>query len=476
MMSRRSFFTSPLEGEVDRHSLAGEMKVVSLGHCITLLLTLFLALPLEARQGINFIRDAEIETTLRQDFCAPILKAANINDKSFNLFIIQDKDINAFVTGGQNLFLHTGTLQKVSNPNELQGVIAHELGHIAGGHLSKLDQELGRARALSIAGVALGAALGAMSKDFGVMAASAQGSMSMAERNLLSFSRGQESSADQAALQFLNKAGISPKGLLTMFKKLHGNVEALIYIHDPYLLTHPMTRERMYFVEHGVEISPAKDAPCTDELCGKLKRLVAKIDGFVEHPNKTLKKYKEGDTSPTARYARALAYHKRADYPKANAMINALITEFPEDPYYHEVKGQMLFEQGKATLAEEPYREAVRLKPDSALMKIALAQSILGAQNPDTQEAKKLLDWALVNEPENSLGWSLMANCHGLNGDIGMAAYSLAEQNYCAGDLQGAMEQITRAERLVKKNPAIQHKLQDMKFEVQRLIAKQRRR
>lgn len=439
-----------------------------------LMLMFFLSLPVQADR-IKFIRDAEIEETLKKDFCAPLLKAAQINEKSFNLYLIQDKDINAFVTGGQNLFMHTGTLQKVSTPNEILGIIAHELGHIAGGHLSKLDEELGRARALSLAGVALGAALGAMSKDFGVMAASAQGSMSMAERNLLRFSRAQESNADQAALQFLNKAGISPKGLLSMFKKLHGNVEALIYIHDPYLLTHPMTRERMHFVEHGVETSPYKETACTEELCGKLKRLVAKIDGFVDHPNKTLKKYKESDQTPLTRYARALAYHKRAEYAKANSLIDELITEFPTDPYYHETKGQMLFEQGKAALAQAPYREAIKYKPDSALIKIALAQSILGAPNPELNEAKKLLDWALVNEPENSLGWALMANCHGLRGDIGMAAYALAEQNYCSGDLKGSLEQITRAERLVKKNPAIQHKLQDMKFEVQRLITKQRK-
>lgn len=443
---------------------------------ILFLLFIFLSFELTAKDRISFIRDSEIEDVLTKEFCGPLLKAANLNEKSFKLFLIQDKDINAFVTGGQNLFMHTGTLQKVSDPNELQGIIAHELGHIAGGHLSKLDQELGRARALSLAGVALGAALGAMSKDFGVMAASAQGSMSMAERNLLRFSRAQETAADQSALHFLNKAGISPKGLLTMFKKLHGHVEALIYIHDPYLLTHPMTRERMHFVEHGVSTSPHKNKKCSGVLCAQLKRMVAKIDGFVNHPNKTLKKYKETDQSRIARYARALAYHKRADYGKANRLIDTLISELPQDPYYHETKGQMLFEQGKAAAACIPYREAVKLKPDCALMKISLAQAILGTKNPAINEAKKLLDWALVREPENSLGWAMLANCHGRQGNIGMAAYALAEQNYCAGDLKGSMEQITRAERLVKANPAIQRKLQDMKFEVKRLMAKEKRR
>lgn len=435
-----------------------------------LLATLVLALvapvsPASAQQTArrSFIRDAEVENTIRA-FSTPLFQAAGLDPEAVRIHLLVDPSLNAFVAGGQNMFFHTGLLVRSEHPGQLIGVIAHETGHISGGHLIRIQDAVGNASTEALMGMLLGAALGAASGRGDLGAAVMMGSQEVAVRNLMAFSRTQEGSADQAGMSFLDSTGQSAKGFLEFFEIL-GDQELLVAARqDPYVRTHPLTRDRVANVRDHVAKSPYTNVPARPEFVEMHRRMRAKLFAFLEPPVRTYQRYKDTDNSLESRYARAIASYRKPDMDTALPLVDALIAERPKDPYFWELKGQMLFENGRGGEALEPYRQSVKLLPDNALLRVGLAQ--VEVEQEDSAllaDAKANLNKALQSEPENHSAWRLLAIAHGRLGEEGMAAYAMAEQALLEGKLTDAAYHAGKAERLLPRAGPTWLRIQDIK-------------
>jgi predicted Zn-dependent protease len=387
---------------------------------------------LAENQKISLIRDAEIENTIRE-FAIPVFRAADLDPSAISIHLVRDSSINAFVAGGQRLFLNTGLLTRTTDPNQIIGVIAHETGHIAGGHLARIHDALQNTAATTILALLLGgAAVGAGRGDLAAAIVSAGQSVGL--RNLLQYSRTQESSADQAALKYLESAGISSKGLLE-FMNILGDQELLLAERqDPYVLTHPLSRERVAAIADHVSRSPLADRPASKEFAAMHARMKAKLYAFLNPLSRTLRLYKETDNSLESRYARAIAYFRKPDMAKAIPLINGLIAEHPNDPYFWELKGQMYFETGDAKSALAPYQKAVELLPNNELIRTDLARVQLALNDPAMLDAAiDNLRYAIGRERDVAFRWHQLAIAYGRKGDKGHSSLALAEEALLLG-------------------------------------------
>jgi predicted Zn-dependent protease len=418
---------------------------------VAIALAASLALVPVAAVAENIIRDTEIEGDIRT-MVTPIWKAAGLEPSSLHVYLVEDKQINSFVAGGQNEFINTGLIMRAETPNQLIGVLAHETGHIAGGHLTRFQEAARNASIEGIIAMVLGAAASVAGKGSGGGAAMlpAEG---VAERAFMQYSITQEASADHAAMTFLDASGQSARGLLQFFQILQGEEMLAGIREDPYLRTHPLTAQRIDYVRNHVEHSRYSDVPDTPANIEMLKRIKVKLGAFISPPSSTLAAYPEKDQSVLARYARAIAYYRIPKLDKALPIIDGLIRDFPQDPYYRELKGQMLFENGRIAEAVQPYEEAVRLAPAAALLRISLAQVYIESNDPKmNKRAIAYLNDAMRSEDKETTGWHLLATAYGRDNQIGMAALALAEEGLAAGKKKDAMQQALRAKALLPKN------------------------
>jgi predicted Zn-dependent protease len=438
--------------------------------CTVLVVGLALQRPAAAQSGerISFIRDAEIEATIR-GYAAPLFSAAGLDADNVRIYLVNDRRLNAFVAGGQNLFLHTGLLLRSETPNQVIGVIAHETGHIAGGHLARTQEAMRNATAQAIIAMVLGAAAAVASGDGRVAGAGMLGGTGLAQQSMLQYSVTQEASADQAGLSFLDKTCQSARGLLRFFRILQEQELLSAVRQDPYLRTHPLTRQRMDIVEQHVQRSHCSDRPDTPEAIEQHARMKAKLAAFLDPPGTTLAHYKEADGSVAARYARAIAYYRQPDLKKALPAIDGLIRDEPKNPYFRELKGQMLFENGKIAESVAPYEEAVRLMPTAALLRIGLASSLIESNDPaQNKRAIAQLNEALRTEDRNGHAWHLLAVAEGRDGDIGMSALALAEESMVRGDKKTARQQAVRATQLLSVGTPARMRAEDLKRDAAR--------
>ena len=424
-------------------------RIVANFLCLLLLASTALPRHATAQDQLSFIRDAEIETIIRT-WWTPILHAAGLDPQAVHIYLVNDPRLNSFVAGGQNLFMNTGTLLRSTSANQVIGIMAHETGHIAGGHLARSEQAMHNATIAGIIAMAAGAAAAAASHSPEAGTAAILGGAGVAERSFLNFSVAQEASADHAALTFLDRAHESARGLLEFFQILEQD-ELLTGQHEvPYLRTHPLTRDRVTYVREHVETSPWSDTKDPPDWVMMHERVRAKLDAFLNAPAQVLAKYKESDSSVPARYARAIGYYRIPQLKQALALIDGLIAQAPEDPYFRELKGQMLFENGRVNDALGPYERAVALKPDNALLKIELAQVQLESGDPaQVPKAMTLLNNAAAFEGDNAELWRLLAIAYGRSGNMGMMALSLAEQGMADGKYGDARQQAVRALKLL---------------------------
>jgi predicted Zn-dependent protease len=439
---------------------------------LCLLLVASVALAGRARaQETSILRDAEIENIIRA-YSTPIWNAAGVDPAAVHVYIVQDPALNSFVAGGQNLFMNSGTILRSETPNQLIGIIAHETGHIAGGHLARTEEALRNATIQSIIAMVAGVAATMAARNSegagGVGTAAVLGGQTIAQRSFLQFSITQEASADQAALTFLDRTGQSARGLLEFFEILQQQ-ELLSAAHqDPYVRTHPLTAQRVQYLREHVahsRFSDVKDPPDRLELHSRMK---AKLAAFLQPPPQTLAALKPDDNSVAARYARAIAYYRTPDLKKAVPTIDGLINDFPTDPYFHELKGQMLFENGRIAEAVAPYEQAVKYSPTNALLRIELAQVELETNDPAlASKALAHLNEAIRFEDRNPDAWRFLAIAYGRSNNIGMMALALAEQGIASGDYTQARQQAARALKLLPPGPAKQRAL-DLQGEAKR--------
>jgi predicted Zn-dependent protease len=398
---------------------------------------------------VPLIRDAEIEQLLRE-YTRPILKTAGLAQQNIQIVIINDRNFNAFVADGRRIFVNSGALMDATTPNEIIGVLAHETGHLAGGHLSRQRQELAKAQTASI--IALLAGIGAMvaasrsGNDAGNSAAAILGPQEAIRRSMLSYIRSQEEQADRAGVKFLTATEQSPKGMYDTFKRLGDQILFAAHGADPYVQSHPMPAERVEALAQYARTSPywgKKDPP---ELQARHDMMRAKLVGFLERGETVARRYPINDQSLAAKYARAISAYRHAGLRVALPQIEALIQAQPNNPYFYELKGQALLEGGKPAEAIGPLRHAVKLAPQPALIDILLAQAVNATNDPKlAEEAVTLLRNALAKEPESSDGFAQLAMAYGRKGDLAQADLASAQSAFMRGDSKTAKQLAMRA-------------------------------
>ena len=442
-------------------------RIVSLAVALAVALTHAAA---QAR-SISLIRDSEVENSIRV-WSTPLFEAAGLVPDDVQIVLVNDRQLNAFVAGGQRLFLHTGLLLRSENVLQVVGVIAHETGHIAGGHLARLQDQLKSATATMIAAIVLGVAAGVATGRGEAIGAGVGAGLTLAERNFLSYTRTQEASADQAGVTFLEQNGLSAQGMMEFFDILAKQEAMLAARQDPYLRSHPLTKERLDFVRNFVAASRFGKTPAPPEWVEQHKRMKAKLFGFIEPVSRTLVTYKEGDPDVSARYARAVALYRKPDLPNAIKVIDGLIAQEPDNPFFHELKGQMLFENGRAAEALPEYERAVRLLPKSGLIRVDLARAQIELNRPELdQKAIGHLNEALRQESDNATAWRQLAIAYGRGGQIGMAALALGEEAMIQGDYRVAIGQAQRAEHLLPAGSPPHLRAQDLQANARREMA-----
>ena len=425
--------------------------------------------PADAQGGrVSLLRDAEIEHIIRI-YATPLFHAAGLDPAAISVYLIDDHRLNAFVAGGMNIFINSGLLMRSKDPLEVMGVIAHETGHIAGGHLARTQEALRTATIEQILATVLGAAAAVVGGG-DVGAAVITGGSSIAQRTLLQYSRTQESSADQAGVSYLERAGFSSRGLLDFMSVLAGEEALLPDNQDPYLRSHPLTRDRIDALGAFVGRSRYSDKPAPPELVALHGRMIGKLVGFLEPLGRVLRRYPDADQSLEARYARAIAYYRASNLNKALPLLDELLKEHPEDAYFHELRGQILFENGRVSESVDSYQRAVDLDPGEPLLRLGLAQAQLETEQPElTQPALAHLEEVTRREPKNGFAWRLLAIAYGRGDQIGMAALALSESALARSNPQEAQAQADRALRMLPENSPAWLRAQDIKRTAKRL-------
>lgn len=422
---------------------------------VALSLALATAAPAGAQsRSPGVVRDAEVEGIIRA-YATPLFQAAGLDSESVRIFLVNDDAINAFVAGGMNLFLNTGLLMQAKSANQIIGVIAHETGHIAGGHLARTQEALSNASTEAIIAFVLGMAA-AVAGQGEAGTAIIGGGAAMAQADLLKYSRTQESAADHAGVSYLDSSGQSSRGLLEFFEILEGQELLLSGRQSPYVRTHPLTSDRIDFVRHHVERSPYSEAAEPEAFTAGFERMRAKLIGFLRPLNRVLQSYPESDNSLGGRYARAIAYYRVGQLDKALPILDGLIAEHPEDPFFQELKGQILMENGRGREAIQYYRESVRLAPHEPLLRLGLAQTQIDTEDPAlNREALRNLEEVTRIEPRNANAWRLLSIAYGRDGQMPMMALSLAESAMARGNRAEARSQADRAlQQLPEGSPA----------------------
>jgi len=386
-----------------------------------------------AASAQNILRDAEIEKWL-DDYSRPVFKAAGLPAEAVDIYILGDQSPNAFIPGPQLVMvIHTGLFTTADKPNQVLGVIAHETGHMAGGHGARTQAAMGQASRPILLSLLLGAgAIAAGAPDAGLAALALGQTIGTAE--FLRYSRGQEATADQAAVTYLDRLGKSSKGLQEFFAKLRNYQVIRARAPNPYLQTHPLANQRVEALRERVESSPYYGEEDSPEEIRRFELIQAKIHGFLDDPNAALRLYPHSDTSDPARYARAVAYYRTSQLDRALREIDTLLEAHPDNPYFWELKGQMLFEHGQIEEAIAPHAKSAELAPATPLLRVNLARAYVATERPDYyQKAVTELKAALLIEPNNAFGWTELARAYSGLGETALADFATAEARYAAG-------------------------------------------
>ncbi|WP_242447498.1 M48 family metalloprotease [Aurantiacibacter aquimixticola] len=429
-------------------------------------LSAMLAQPVAA-QGISILRDAETEALL-QDMTDPLAEAAGLGEGAVEVVLVGDSSINAFVAGGQRIFVHSGLLNAAEDAGEVQGVIAHELGHITGGHINRFSEGVGNATKITLLSALLAAAAafaGGGEAAMGVLAAGQQA----AQGSFLAFSRTQEASADAAGAQYLSDAGISGRGSLAFFEKLQ-NFEFRRGIPQgqerEYGRTHPLSGNRISRLRDDYVADVAWDTPTDPDLQRRFERVKAKLYGYIAPSERTLTAFPEYMTGIPARYARAYAYHKDARMDDALGEVDALLSAEPDNPYFLELRGQVLMESGRVDEALPPLREATRLTGSNPLIASMLGHALIATEDrANLDEAEQVLRAAIGRDHENPFAWYQLGVVYGQRGDTPRARLASAEQQILSGNPQAALVNAGAAEQALERGTPDWIRAQDVQLQ-----------
>jgi len=428
-------------------------KLTAVTAVIALALAPMAALAQEKEKGPSILRDTETEQLLR-DYTRPILRAAGLEKQNIQVTIINESVFNAFVADGRRIFVNYGALMQSETPNQIIGVLAHETGHLAGGHLAKLHEQLERAQTQAIIAMLLGAgALAAGATKSGgnggladAGAAAIVGPQEMIRRSLLSYVRGQEENADRAGVKFLTATGQSAKGMYDTFKRFTNDSLFAAHGADPYVQSHPMPAERVAALEEMARTSPYWDKKDDPALQARHDMMRAKISAFMERQDTVYRRYPISNTTLPARYAHAITTYLHGDLHNAITQIDGLIAAQPNNPYFYELRGQALLEGGRPAEAIAPLRKAVQLSNNAPLIEMLLGQALVASDNKAyAEEAIGILRAAVARETEAPLGYLQLAMAYSRKGDLAEADLASAQAAYLRGDNKTARDLASRA-------------------------------
>jgi predicted Zn-dependent protease len=407
----------------------------------------------EQEKGPPTIRDTEAEQLLRE-YTRPILRAAGLEKQNIQIVIINDSQFNAFVADGRRIFVNYGAMMQSETPNQIIGVLAHETGHLAGGHLAKMREQLAQAQTQMIIAMLLGAGAmvaGSRSSNPGnglanVGAAAIAGPQEMIRRNLISYVRAQEENADRAGVKFLAATGQSAKGMYDTFKRFTNDSLFAAHGADPYLQSHPMPADRVAALEELARSSPYWDKKDDPALQLRHDMVRAKISAFMERQDTVYRRYPMSNDSLPARYAHAITTYLHGDLRSALVQIDGLIQLQPNNPYFQELRGQALLEGARPAEAIAPLRKAVALSNNAPLIEMLLGQALVATDNKAlTDEAIAILRAAVARETEAPLGYTQLAMAYGRKGDLAQADLASAQAAFLRGDNKTARELASRA-------------------------------
>lgn len=412
----------------------------------------------------SLIRDAEIENTIR-NFAKPVLEAADLDPAALSVHLVLDDRLNAFVAGGQRIFVNTGLLRNAEGANSIIGVLAHETGHIAGGHLAQVQENLRNASAQSIVALVLGAVAAGASGNPEALIAGATMGQSAATGSFLHYNRSMESQADQAALRYLDQTGQSARGLMDILNQLQSQELLAVGRQDPYLRTHPLSQERIATVRTHVEQSKYSDVPPNELADYLFRRMRGKLNGYIDSPDITMNRYK-GQQDVEAKYARIFALEKLHRTDDAVALADELISERPDDPFFHETKGYILWKGGRIEESIEPLRRSVEASGGRLpLLRIGLAQALLELEGREAaQEAVDQLNRVVQYEQRTPKVWRMLATGYGRLEEFGAAAYALAEEALLLRDREGVERNVKKALEILPAGSPMHSRALDIQY------------
>ncbi len=426
---------------------------------LTLALALVLGAPGTSRAQ-TILRDAELERSLRE-LARPIIVAAGLSPAQVKILVLDDSSLNAFVLNSQTIMIHSGLMLKMTRPEMLQGVIAHEVAHIANGHLTRRPENARNARNAAMIGLALSAALATQSPS--AAAGVAIGTQSSAQRVFLSHTRAEEASADQSGLRYLSRAGIDPSGFVEVLEIFSGQEALSAGRQDPYVLSHPLSRDRLR-AARGYAAAYGKGISGTDAASAYwYGRAHAKLSAYLRNPGWTLRRIKKGDTSDAALVARAVANHQARKTGPALAAADQLIAKRPDDAYAHELKGWILLESRQFGAATSAYARAVELAPSQPLILAGYGRALL-AQDTAASNAKALqvLEKSRSVDPVNPSMLRDLGLAYARIGETGMASVVTAERYALSGRLKDAAIHAKRASGLLPRGSTGWRRAQDI--------------
>ena len=421
-----------------------------------------------AQGSVPIVRDAEIEALVR-DYARPILKAAGLERSNIEIVLVNDRRFNAFVAG-RRIFINTGALLQAETPNEIIGVLAHEAGHIAGGHQGRLRQQLERAQTIAIVSslLGVGAVAAGAAANSGELAQAgagiAAGGGELARRGLLSYQRTEEITADRSAITYLNATGQTAKGMLTTFQRFQSALSLSGTKVDPYLVSHPVPRERIQNLQTLAQASPSFDTKDSPALQQRHDMMRAKISAFTQDQGASAKLFRNQPGGLAATYGEAISAYLHGNPRTAVAKADVLIKAQPTNPYFYELRGDFLMKAGRPTEAAEAYAKAVRLDPArSGILQVGYGQALLATGKPDlVHKAVGELQKGLDRDRQNIVGYEYLARAYGQLGQVAEAELAVAEGHYYRGNYKDAKIFALRAQQKLKRGTPAWVRAQDI--------------
>jgi len=410
----------------------------------------------------TLIRDAEIERSLNE-IAQPILNAAGLSPDNVKIMVINDSTLNAFIIDGRHIFIHSGLMAKMERPEMLQAVIAHEAAHIANGHVVRRAMNARNARSASGLGLLL-SGIFAVTGNLQAAGGLAVGSSGTAQRLFFAHTRDEENAADQAAVQYMARAGTDPSAMADVLEIFRGQEVLAPGRQDPYVRTHPLTRDRLRRVrEYAATYGGEKRKAASSDSDYWFARARGKLEAFLGDPARVVRQLRDARADSLTLMQRAVAYHRLPDRKKAAANADALVRARPEDPYVHELKGQILYEARRFESAGQAYARAVELAPQEPLILAGYGRALLALDTRDgNRRGLKVLERSRSQDPVQPRMLRDLAVAYARLGDKGMASLATAERYALVGRLGDAVVHAERASDFLPRGSPGWNRAQDV--------------